>query len=246
MIKHPYLIDRILPANRIHLLAGISSSGKSRFLIPAMMMWSAGLPICGLKSFPARWCMVCRDRPLADAQDMISKIGFDLSEVPIIPAFGQHAKERYVIMEEIEKRGAKLIVWEGFDMMVKNPNNPNEVGDFLSDMTAYCEDGLTIIGTVGVAKLKPGEVYQNPRQLVAGSTIWERSTSTNLIIVPIEPKDIADTSRLLYVSLKNDQSFQLAGQFDNNGILVFDDYDRRDFGARIAASLGGKRDHHRD
>lgn len=181
---------------------------------------------------------------MADAQDMIIKIGFDLTDVPIIPAFGKHAKPQHMIMEEIEKRGAKLIVWEGFDMMVKNPNNPNEVGDFLSDVTAYCQDDdLTIIGTVGVAKLKPGEVYQNPRQLVGCSTIWERSTSTNFIIVPLNPKDIADVSRLLYVSLKNDQSFQLLGQFDSNGILVFDDYDRRDFAAKIAESLG--EDHRR-
>lgn len=234
------LIDKVLPTNRVHLLAGISSAGKSRFIVPSLIMYSAGMPVFGLKSYAVPWCMVCRDRPLADAQDTVRSIGFDLADVNIIPAFGQHSQPLYEIMDKIEKSGAKLVLWEGFDMMVRNPNNPHEVSEFLSSVTAYCEAGLTIIGTVGVAKLKPHEMYQNPRQLVAGSSIWERATSTNLIIVAVNPRDISDPRRLLYVSLKNDSSFQLAGQFDDNGILTFDDYTERHRGALLAASMGPK------
>jgi hypothetical protein len=141
-------------------------------------------------------------------------------------------------MTEIEDLGARLVLWEGFDMMVKNPNNPSEVGDFLSSITAYCEHGLTVIGTVGVAKLKPHETYQNPRQLVAGSSIWERATGTNFIIVAVNPRDIGDSRRLLYVSLKNEASFAVQGQFDDNGMLVFDDYEMRHRGAELAQNIG--------
>lgn len=246
MTNLPYLVEKIIPSRRVSLLAGISSAGKSRFIIPALAMYSAGLPVLGLRSHPVKWCLVCSDRPLADAQDTVKTIGFDLADVDIIPAFGQHSKPIHNIMAEIEEREAKLVLWEGFDMMVKNPNNPGEVSEFLSRVTAYCEQGLTIIGTVGVAKLKPHEMYQNPRQLVAGSSIWERATSTNFIIVAVNPRDISDPRRLLYVSLKNEASFQVLGQFDDNGILSFDDYSERHRGASLIAAINAKTRQGRD
>jgi hypothetical protein len=222
-----YLVDRILPSKRVHLLAGISSSGKSRFMVPALIMWNAGLPLLGLDSHPVPWCLVCADRPLQDATDTIESLGFSLGDVNIVPAFGNDNKGTASIMYEVKKRGAKLVFWEGFDFMVKSPNNPYEVREFLSSMTGHCQDGITIIGTVGVAKLKPNELYQNPRQLVAGSSVWERATSTNFVIQPINPKNIADPRRQLYVSLKNAASFSVMGEFDDNGILGFDHWNTR-------------------
>ena len=194
----------------------------------------------GLQSFPVPWCMVCRDRPLADAQDTVRSIGFDLGDVHIIPAFGKHSKILHTIMTEVQDYGAKLVLWEGFDMMVRSPNNPSEVGDFLSQISAYCEEGLTVLGTVGIAKLKPHEMYDNPRQLVAGSSVWERASSTNFIIRSINPKDIADGRRLLYVSLKNSPSFAVKGDFDDNGMLIFEDYAYRQDGADIAKIIGAR------
>jgi hypothetical protein len=228
-----YLVDKIIPSRRIHLLAGISSAGKSRFLLPALILWNAGIPLLGLRAYPVPWCMVCGDRPLSDAEDTLASMGFSTSDVDIIPAFGQHNKSSYGIMDEIEKRKYKLVLWEGFDMTVKNPNSPGEVKELLSRITAYCEEGLTIIGSVGVAKLKPHEMYQNPRQLVAGTSLWERATSTNFIIMPTNPKDIEDPNRILYVSLKNSASFTVKGKFDETGILVFDDWANRIHGNMI-------------
>lgn len=219
-----FLIDRILPSKRVHLLAGISSSGKSRFIVPALKAFEKGLPVIGLTCRPVPWVLVCADRPLEDAEDMIASLGYTTDEISIIPAFGNDNKPTYQIIDEIKKRGAKLVLWEGFDFMVKNPNSPGEVREFLSKMTGYCQDGLTILGTVGVAKLKPHEVYQNPRQLVGGSSIWERATSTDLILQAINPKDISDPRRMLYVSLKNFPSFQVNGQFDESGALIFQDW----------------------
>jgi len=222
-----FIIDKILPTNRVHLLAGISSAGKSRFAVPALMNWHVCLPVMGLRSWPVSWCMVCADRPIADAHDSIESMGLPLSEVPIIPAFGKNNKPLYRIMEEIQDGDYKFVFWEGFDMMVKNPNNPHEVKEFLSIVSAYCEEGATVLGTVGVAKLKPSEIYQNPRQLVAGSSIWERATSSNLVIVPTRPEDIGDGGRTLHCSLKNSQSFSVMGKFDEQGILIFDDWSNR-------------------
>ena len=227
-----FIIDKLLPTNRIHLLAGISSAGKSRFSIPAFITWHAGLPVLGLRSYPVPWCIVCSDRPLADVHDTVESMGFPLEEAPVIAAFGKHNKPFWKVMELIEDGGYKFVLWEGFDMLVRNPNNPNEVKDLLSTMSSYCEEGLTILGTVGVAKLKPGEVYPNPRQLVSGSTIWERATSSDLIVMATNPGDIEDGGRILHACLKNSPSFSVYGKFDEQGRLTFDDYSNRVMTAR--------------
>ena len=236
-----YLIEKILPAKKVHLLAGISSAGKSRFILPALVMYASGYPIMGCKSNPVPWCIVCKDRPLSDVQDTITRIGFKYSDINIIPAFGKYNKTLDMITREIDKSGSQFVLWEGFDMMVKNPNSAGEVGEFLSVVTSHCEEGKTVLGTVGVAKLKPHEMYQNPRQLVAGTSIWERATSTNLIIQAIDPGNISDGRRLLYVSMKNDPSFAVGGKFDDNGILVFDTWAERDKGEKLAMAKAMER-----
>lgn len=205
-------------------------------------MAQSGYSIMGLKSSPVPWCLVSSDRPLADVEDSIYSVGFKPSDVNIVPAFGANSKSFLQIFEAIEKHHAKFVLWEGLDMMVNNPNSPGEVGQFLSRLSSYCEKGLTILGTVGVAKLKPNEVYSNPRQLVGGSSIWERSTSSNLIIQATNPFDPGDNSRLLYCTLKNEASFSVVGQFDANGVLVFDNWSARQFGAQVAALIGRKSD----
>lgn len=187
-------------------------------------MWATGFPVLGLESHPVPWCIVCGDRPIQDVYDTLDSMGFDRRDVCVIPAFGTNQRTRGTIMGEIEASGAKFVLWEGFDMIVKNPCSTGEVRDTLSEMTAYCEDGLTILGTVGVAKLKPHETYQNPRQLVNGTSLWERATSTNLVIVPTKPWAIRHPQRLMYASLKNHASFAVLGCFDESGMLVFDSH----------------------
>lgn len=232
-----YLVEKIFPSKRVHLLAGISSAGKSRFMLPALILWRMGAPFLGLKSNPVPWCVVCGDRPVADTEDTLKSMGFSPSDVPIIPAFGRNEKSSYGIMSAIKECGAKMAFWEGFDMCVQNPNSSGEVKEMLSRVTSYCEDDLTVLGSVGVAKLKPHEMYQNPRQLVAGSSLWERATSSNLIVVPVNPKDIEDPNRILYVSLKNSPSFTVKGKFNESGILVFDSWKDRIHGNAVEAIL---------
>ena len=232
-----YLIEKILPSKRVNLLAGISSAGKSRGFLPALVMWSVGLPVMGLKSHPVPWCVVCRDRPIQDAIDTITSMGFAEGDVTLIPAYGKDSKSRSLIMAEIEKCGAKFIFWEGFDLMVSNPNKASVVDEFLGEVTAYCQDGLTILGSVGVAKLKPYETYANPRQLVAGSSVWERSTSTNMILVPRCPGNLEDARRVLFVSLKNEPSFTLGGHFNGTGALEFDNWEDRLNGRMLEEAL---------
>jgi hypothetical protein len=219
-----WIVEDIFPAGRIHLLAGISNAGKSRWLLPALYDWAKGMPLLGKTSYPTPWCVISSDRPLADIEDTIGQLGLPRNEVNIIPAFGSRQRsDSATLTDAVKAAKGGLIFWEGFDMVVRNPNDPYEVRGWLSHISAYCEEGdITVIGSVGIAKLKPREAYENPRQLVAGSTIWERATSSNLMLVPYQPGDLTHPGRKLYVSLKNSPSFQCFGRFNYDGRLVFD------------------------
>jgi hypothetical protein len=170
-----------------------------------------------------------------DVYDSLNGMKIPKGEVNIIPAFGIHSKSRMKVMEAVIKSGAKLVYWEGFDMLVKNPNNPFDVGQMLSEISAFCEaeNGITVLGTVGVAKLKPHETYANPRQLIAGSSIWERATSTNFVIVATHPGNIESGQRLLYVCLKDTASFATLGDFSDGGFLTFQSWENRISGEEL-------------
>jgi hypothetical protein len=220
----PPFVEIIFPCCKLHLIAGASNAGKTRLMVPALMMCEAGLPFLGFRSHPMPWCWVAGERPLSDSLDTIGSMGFTPDMLKVIPAFGRNHKTRAQIMAEIERIGAKVVLWEGFDSQVKNPNNPSAVHEFLNEITGYCEEGLTIIGDVGGNKNKDGEIYPNPRNNIPGHANWERSTSTNLFLHQPNPGDLSDPHRTLYVSVKNGISFGVPGKFNGLGMLEFEDY----------------------
>lgn len=217
-----YLVEQIIPKNRVSLLAGISSAGKTRFAVPALQEWSEGKPFLEHQSYPVPWGIVSSDRPLKDCLDSYNSMGLDLEKLKIISAFGAKKIPDYEIIEKIKNLELQMVFWDGFDMLVDNPNSHAEVRDFLSRMTGYCEQcSMSILGSVGVPKMRIGQEYDNPRQMVAGSSVWERCTSTNLVIVPHDPADVGNALRTMHVCLKNSQSFKTEGRFDSAGILRF-------------------------
>jgi hypothetical protein len=240
------LIENILPRNRISLVAGISNAGKSRGFISMLCQWSLEMPVLGFKSHPVPWCIVCGDRPVEDLHDTLRSMGYPIDVVPIISAFGRNHKRKSVVIEEAQKLGAKLIFWEGFDMVPDSTVETKCVFEFLSELTAYCEDGLTILGSVGISKLKPYEVYSNPRQLVGGSSMWERSTSTNFVLMPRYPGNVEAPERVLFVSVKNFPSFTVGGKFSEQGDLEFMDWKCRLQGQWLKEAVDDMRGKKRD
>jgi len=220
------LVEKLLPINRIHLVSGPSDVGKTSFWYMALTLWAAGLPLLGQKSYPIPWTLVSSERPLADVYDSIIRLGLMPRDFDILPAYGRHNKSLTDIWKELDERGTpRLVFWEGFDAVVKQRNNAHEVREFMSASTAHCEeDKYTILGSGGVAKMKPYEWYDDPRQMTAGSEIWGRLASTVFIMLKENPADLSDSHRLMHICIKNDKSCTVRGCFDENGILTFDDY----------------------
>jgi hypothetical protein len=223
------LIQRILPTPRIHLLGGNSNAGKTRFILPLMKKWEVGEAILGFPSRPVPWAYVIGDRLAVEAHSTMKDMGIDPATVPQIPAFGPDNKNWQQVMREAARLRLGLIVWEGFSDFNPGRDHRKDVREYLSNLSALCyanefhEGALSIVGVMESPKLKPAERYSDPRQRISGVASWGYHSSTVMLIEAADAKDLSNTERKLYVSVKNGVSFETDGRFDlASGRLNFD------------------------
>ena len=227
----PCLIDDVLPTHRVHLLAGVSDAGKTRFVIPAMLDWALGKPVLERPSHPKPWAYVIGDRTQREAADTMNDMGIDIDAIPCIPAFGQDRKTANEILLAAQKMTPQpqLLVWEGFHD-APDGERKKDVQSFLSRMAMNCEDersfpkGLTILGICESPKLKPAERYPNPRQRVSGVSAWGFHSSTILLIENIEnDPSYLQPQRIIWICSKIAIRRQVLATFNEKGRLVATD-----------------------
>jgi hypothetical protein len=217
-----FLIDKILPSREVHLLAGPSGAGKTRWLMHMLKNeWEKEIPILGHWSYPVPWCYVAADRSIESVKRTFWDIDINPSTIDIIPAWGNDRKTLPQISDEIQKRQAKLAVIEGFTGFPDGVN-PGSVRAFLCSVQSWCDqDELTIIGVAESPKMKPQERYENPRQRISGCAAWAHYTETVMLL---EPKDVRHPKlpeRNLYICPRNAKSMEVGGNFDDTGKLIF-------------------------
>jgi hypothetical protein len=214
-------LQDVLTPRRVHLLGGVSDAGKTRFILPALLAWATAPP----------WVYVVGDRTLEDAQDSMRDMGIAPANVPTIPAFGEHNRATWLEVKlAVDKWApqAELIVVEGFQDLCPGQGRKNEVREFLSGVSSYLNpslqhpNGITILGVVESPKLKPHEVYPNPRQRVSGVSAWGYHAST-IMLVESAAKDesFAQPQRILWICHKAQARRKVDGCFDSNNRLIF-------------------------
>lgn len=185
------IIERIFPEQSIHLVAGPTGAGKTRWLIEMLLEWEQGHPVFGFRSNPRPWLYVSGDRPMHQARATIQSLGIDPARVPILEAFGIVPPIGVLeILETAEKRNAGLLVWEGFGNYVESNWGSSKVKQWLNMITWrlwHKQDGskrspLTIIGVMEQPKMRPKDKYANPRQRISGPAAWGHTAETIVII----------------------------------------------------------------
>lgn len=215
-----YLIDQILPSQEIHLLAGPTGAGKTRWLLQALKnQWEKGLPVLGFESHPVPWCYVSTDRSMRDCYKTFKSIGINPLDMNIIPAWGKEYKSMAQILDAIGKLNAKLAVIEGFQSF-SDSIDKQRVKDHLRSIQTQADDGLTVIGVCESPKMKPHEVYANPRQRVSGVAAWGHFSNTIFLVEPASATP-GDPGRLLTVCPRHAPDFQVAANIAPSGVLEF-------------------------
>jgi hypothetical protein len=186
------VVDTILPEQAIHIVAGPTGAGKSRWLLEMLQDWQAGRDVLGYKSHPRPWLYVSGDRQQIEVERTLLSMGLQPGNVPIMPAFGvMPVMGALGILEEAERREAELLVWEGFGKYVEANAGGNAVTRWLNMVTwrlSHTQNGtkrfkpLTIIGVMEQPKMKPKDQYQNARQRISGPAAWGHSASTIILV----------------------------------------------------------------
>lgn len=209
-----------MPSNEVHLLAGPTGAGKTRWLFDSLMSWEQGLPVLGHCSHPVPWIYVAGDRSLDAVYRTLDTMEISRFAFDIVPAWDLHLTFSG-ILDLVVDSGAKLAVMEGFGQYVDPPGHTKQVRDFLCTTCNLAKKlDITIIGVVESPKMKPKDRYENPRQRVSGAAAWGHHSETIFLVEPSNPGIASDTCRTLTVCPRNYAGIERQAQFDRDGHLV--------------------------
>jgi len=215
----------VLPQFRVHLLAGVRDAGKTRFILPAMIEWA--------KNGGPPWAYVAGDRSLLDAQDTIRDMNYQLSDVPLIAAYGKEHKGEWSQVVNVlmrQKPIPQVAVIEAFQDLAESINKRNVVHMFMQGVDAYLQpgpdfpQGLTVVGLTGAPKQGPRDRYPDPSQRIPGTSIWGERASTLLVVESANEKTLSLTGpeRKLFVCRKHGgPRLELNGTFTVDNRLIF-------------------------
>lgn len=187
------IVDKIFPEQTIHLVAGSTGAGKSRWLLEWLADWQQGKAVIdGHTSHPVPWLYVSGDRSEKEANATIADLGINPSTIPLLPAFGIMPPIGPLgILEIAEKKDIGLLVWEGFGQYVESNAGSSKVKAWLNMIVwrlSHTQPGhqrkrpLTIIGVMEQPKMKPRDKYQNARQRISGPAAWGHTASTIVLV----------------------------------------------------------------
>lgn len=188
-----YLIDEILPANEVHLIAAASGAGKSRFIFQHLLApYIKGQPVLGHKVKPVPYAYVSIDRSHASLRRTLRDLGLENEIVRVVPMelISNAAINVPSIIQVVKKLypDTRFIIIEGFQLInctdTKIKNEYARIGLALREATVICgKQRITILGVCHAPKLKENESFQNPREYIAGSMGWAAYSDTVIVMI---------------------------------------------------------------
>jgi hypothetical protein len=200
---HDFIVEGLWAKRGIHLVSGPSGAGKTTWILPTMVDWAAGNPLCFngnyFISHPEPWVYISGDRSAEVARRKIDELGLT-GKVPLLAAYatGREMDWERVLNLALEQK-YKVLVWEGFGRYVKG-DKASVLDRWLEQVTYQAISfDLTIIGIVEQPKMKPKDRYIIPRQRISGPAGWGHAAGTIILIEYANDKDPSDPSRKMFV-----------------------------------------------
>lgn len=224
-----YIIDNLVPKHEVHLVAGVSGSGKTTWLFHTLLDWQKGLPVLGFTSVPVPWAYVAADRSLAAAQRTMGRMGIPANSFPMLSAHGADEKSFEEIAEVLSDMEVEMAVIEGFGGLLEGNGSGShrEVAKFMHKVCKACvpskafPNGLTILGVVESPKSKQNEKYSLPRQRISGVATWGHMCDCIFLIEHQHPDKHGDPGRKLFVCPRIGKDLEFTGSFKATNHLTF-------------------------
>lgn len=215
-----YIVDLLLPRREIHLLAGPTGAGKTRWLLDMLSAWEVGENVLGYKSFPCPWVYVVGDRTASGTLRTMDSMGINADSIPVLPAWDLRLSLEDTL-HAAKERGAQFLVIEGFGRYAPERGNSTAIAHFLQDCYTWIHKlDLTILGVMESPKMKPRDRYGNPRQRISGAATWGHSTETIFLVEPADEQHPENPMRWLFVCPRNAPGQRLSASL-SSGRFIF-------------------------
>lgn len=219
-------VHGLFARSSLHLIQGASGAGKTTFALAMLAAQKREEMFFGRKGRGEDYLVIWQDRGKYELERQLDNMGMRSDPPPYVtPTIDQMNASPHVAIEQIlvseEKRrrsilGPKVLLVEGLDMWVTDAKDMKHVSVMATELRALAEHRhISIIGTVGMPKMKPKEVYQAPRDRAFGSSAWARKADT---VVDITVDEASGNRHVLLLSRTGPPQKLMLG-FDG-GLLV--------------------------
>ncbi len=219
------VVDGLLPAGRLHLVAGPSGGGKTTITFQLYKNLMLGEPFMGRATTPVKWAYVSGDRTAGSVYDTLRRLELYF---PVFSLVDENLVGEDLISKIIPRLPGLLkyrpdfIYIDGFTSLVPGGhlNNYSIVAKWLAQLQRFAAKmNITILGACHTTKVKEGEKFTNPRQRVAGSVAWAGFSDTVILIEPTDdPKK--PTHRSLGLLPRNGAEEFIELAFNDKGQLA--------------------------
>lgn len=200
--------------------------------------WRRGKDVLGHRSYPVPWVYVVLDRPYTSVEATLLSLDIDPLMINIIPAMDLGYNRITQILDHAQKLAAKLVVIEMFGYLLPGPETRELVRSFMGSVQRMLSDtGMTIIGTMESPKMKPKDIYKNPRQRISGPASWGHCGETIMLVEPDFRKGEDSPHRVISIHTRNGKPEVFPAIFKSDGQLhLTKPKPKKDEGAKLDLS----------
>lgn len=234
-------IPGLLHRQSVNLLVGSPSSGKTLLALSQLEEYAAGKGFLGYPAegdyTPVQLGVISATRTLNDMLHSVQPFPL-LSSQSVFPIEAWNSGDTeiseldtlnriYSKLSETtpQNRPVRLLLIEGIQSLMQTGkvNDNKQVKDFCIRLHKFCETrDVTILGTVGTAKMKKGDYYPLLADRVFGAATWAHESKTFLGIEQIDlhrPISLRPSVRRVIIQVPDGPARVLHVDFDDDGRL---------------------------
>jgi len=221
-----FIVDPILPAERLHLVGGPVGVGKTTFVFQMLNAIAASQPFLDWPTHKIPIAYFAADRSRAENIAMLDRLGLleslqmeihpldELQEIPTLENLLDHSAghDRLVVVEPLyaflrDERGRS-----------GNPNDVVCVSNFLlRARRSLLARRNTMIATMHTPKMHGENGYLLEREKITGSAAWSAFASTVITISADDPGNPSDALRKVCIMPRESRAIQMEFVLDDAG-----------------------------
>lgn len=221
------MIDKLFPSGGVHILAGPSCAGKTRWLFQSIAAWTALSPILGAPPLeqPPSWLYIPAEPTDGGARKLARH--YSLDDSPLLEIAALHLNRSQPLQDLLANLPENRYIAIESAVRCLPTGNLNSYADVHSFLEAFSQaaklKNSTFILTHPTSKTKDGEGYSSVRERLLGSVAWGAFSDNVVLIEPRTPSNESDPSRLLRFSPRSGSSgARYLLKFNDRGELIYE------------------------